>query len=305
MNRVLVTGANGFFGRHLVSHLLERGYDVIAGARNKETLVKIFPKVISLNILNQEEFQHISYPVDVIIHAAAQRLGPEQDPHSIRSLFNTNVFGTLNVLHYALALGIKKVIYCSSLCVYTLPQQLPISEEGRTSPLGNLDSYYGISKLTGELLLEQIRCDKKLHVTSLRLGRIYGPGDNSGGLLTEWKSKAEQGETIDVYGNGERSLDFIYIEDVVEGIESILKEEGMDGVMNLSSGVETTWKTLAQTFVEVFSRPERPSLLNYVSTGNKTRCYLDNSKIRKASGFIPRYSLKEGFLAWKENLKKS
>lgn len=299
MSQVLVTGASGFVGRRLVPLLLAAGHSVVAGTRHPEMVSDIGARVIRLDLTDRDTLTALPREVDVIVHAATERLDSKTDWLSRAEMVRVNTLGTLNMLEYAETCHIKRFVYCSTLSVYALPQMVPIQEDGWTYPVQAADSFYGISKLGGELLCARLQQEGRLKCHCLRLGRIYGPGENPQSLLSLWVQRASEGEEIVVYGDGQRSLDFIYIEDAICGIVAAVESDWEGGVVNVGSGVETTWRSLAETVVEVFSPPESRAPVRYVSAGARTRCYLDISQARAVLGFVPRFSLKEGLLAWR------
>ncbi len=298
MSRVLVIGASGFVGRRLVPALLKENHTVVAASRRSAVSIPGEVQQVPLDITDPESFKGLPEGIDTIVHAAADRPG-SASATAVRTAFLVNTLGTINVLAYAEALNIKRVVYCSTLSVYALPQAIPIAEEGRTYPVQAPDSYYGISKLAGESICERFRQERRLTCLSLRLGRIYGPGEYAGSLVSNWVQTARNREDIVVYGDGMRSLDFIYIDDAVRGIVNAVQARSEGGVINMGSGVETSWGTLAEAIVEVFSPPQGASKVVYIPEGNRERCYLDISLARTVLGFAPQFTLREGLLAWR------
>lgn len=302
MKNILVTGASGFLGRRLVSELTHFGYSVIAAARNLEGIQESDVKLVPLDIVDRAAFNRLPGNIDTIIHAAVVRPQPGKGWEDLRLALQTNLIGTLNLLEYAEENKIRKFIYCSTLSVYQLPQPLPIPEEGLTYPAGRFDSDYGILKLAGELLCTRLQTKEFCAFVSLRFGRIYGPTENSGSLLSQWIEQAKMGKEIIVYGNGERSLDFLYIEDAVRAIQQALNsEEG--GIFNLGYGEEVTWKVLAETIVSLFSPKEEVVPIRYIEDGDRSRCVLDTTRARKILNFIPGFSLEKGLRKWKESYR--
>ena len=191
------------------------------------------------------------------------------------------------------------MVYCSTMSVYALPQDMPVGEDGPTYPVNAEDSSYGISKLAGELLCSRGNNEGRIRCLCLRLGRIYGPGEADNSLFSQWAQQARNEEEIIVYGNGERSLDFVYIDDAIRAICLAAEVDWEGGIVNVSSGIETHWRNLAESIVNVFSPSGRANTIRYVNDGDKTRCYLKVDKVRQLLNFVPRYSLQEGLQAWK------
>ncbi len=301
MSRVLVTGASGFIGRRLLPVLVAGGHSVVAATRRPEALGDLGTKVILLNLADRKTFAALPRDVDVVVHAAAGRLDSETNWNGIAEMVRVNMLGTLNMLEYSESCGIKRFVYCSTMSVYALPQPVPICEDGPTYPAQGLDSFYGISKLGGELVCARLQQEGRLACQCLRLGRVYGPEESPQSLLSLWVREASEGKEIVVYSDGERSMDFIYIDDVIRGIIAAIESNWAGGVLNLGSGVETTWRRLAEAIVEVFSPPEAPARVRYVSAVNSKSRSLDVSQRQTVLGFLPRLSLKDGLLSWRSS----
>jgi UDP-glucose 4-epimerase len=299
MSHVLVTGAGGFLGRRLVLTLLQAGHSVVAAGRDLQRLTYSGAHAVALDVTEPAAFSRLPTGIDSIVHAAVERPKQQSGWAGLATALRVNTLGTLNVLEYAQAHRINKVMYCSTLVVYALPQPLPICENGPTYPVRGEDSYYGISKLAGELICARSSQEGRVNSLCLRLGRIYGPGEAAGSLLKLWAQQVCLGEELVVYGDGERSLDFIYVDDAARAISMALETDWAGGTVNVSSGVETTWRNLAETIGEVFSPPGRPAVIRYVAQGDRTRCYLDIAKAEQLLGFAPQFSLREGLQAWK------
>lgn len=299
MKKVLLTGASGFLGRWLVPALLREGHAVVAAARSAEALPEDKAMVVPLDVTDRESFAQLPAGIDTIIHAATLRPNEQAGWVGVAAAIEANILGTLYLLEYAAAHHTQKIVYCSTLAVYGLPQRLPIREDGPTYPIQAPDSHYAISKLAGELLCTRAHVERRVSCLCLRLARIYGPGENPNSLLSRWIREAREGREIVVHGNGERSLDFIYIEDAVRSICLAVRAEGVDGIVNVGSGVEVTWRLLAENVVELFSPAGRRTAIRYISHGDQTRCYLDVEKARAALGFTTRFSIVEGLKTWK------
>ncbi len=300
MSRVLVTGAGGFIGRRLVRALFARGHSVVAATHRPQPADDPEVQTVTGDLKDGRGLSAWPKDVEIIVHAAADRLDSDTDWASVADLLRVNTLGTLHVLSYAEMIGVKRIVYCSSLAVYALPQPLPIQEEGATYPVQAPDSFYGISKLGGELLCARLQHEGRLSCLCLRLARVYGPEEDPNTLLSRWVRSAGEGRSFAVYGDGKRSLDFLYIEDAVQGLVAAVESPSASGVMNLGSGRETTWRELAQTVIEVFAQPKSTRLVRYVPEGSLTRCFLDISKASGALGFSARYSLRDGLIAWRD-----
>lgn len=156
--KVLVIGATGFIGRHLVRALVSEGHQVLAASpRPLDWGDAPGATPCQLDITSPHSFRDLPDNVDVVVHVATARQGRIADRRSMAWLLEVNVRSTLNLLDYVRRRRIPRLVYCSSMSVYSPNQTLPISEEGATYPSDTLDSAYGIAKLCAELLCAQTR----------------------------------------------------------------------------------------------------------------------------------------------------
>lgn len=178
--------------------------------------------------------------VDYVYHEAAQagvRISVE-DPFKPN---NVNVVGTLNVLKAALESDVKKVINASSSSVYGKVKYLPFDEEHPTQPV----SPYGVSKLAAEQYCRVFYEVYGLPTTSLRYFTVYGPRMRPDLAISIFTRKMLANEPITVFGDGEQTRDFTYIEDVVEGNVALLSNKITNGkVLNIGHGNQITLNDL-------------------------------------------------------------
>jgi nucleoside-diphosphate-sugar epimerase len=155
----------------------------------------------------------------------------------------------LNLLKFICEAGIKKFVYVSSSLVYGHPEDLPVEERHIISPANS----YVLSKFIGESFCENVRIQQSKQVISLRISSPYGPYYTHRTVIPTFIEKAISSQDITVFGTGRRTQDFIYINDVIEGIIKFFFSS-TSGIFNLGSGKETTMISLAQTILSIFFR---------------------------------------------------
>ena len=241
----LVTGAAGFIGSALSKKILEMGHSVVTvdnfSTGNKSNI----PKEVELIegdcqsdlIINKLK----RYKFDAIFHIAGQSSGEISFQDPIYDL-QTNTQSTLLLLKLCEEISCSDFIYASSMSVYGDPDKLPVSEHADCNP----KSFYAVGKLASENYLK-IYSNKHLKTTALRFFNAYGPGQNLSnmkqGMVSIFLSMALKSNKINVRGDPNRFRDFIYIDDLINGIWSSLNRKGSNfEAINLSSGKKTTVK---------------------------------------------------------------
>jgi len=217
--------------------------------------------------------------IGAIFHLAAQ-LPRVTDFNNPFLSFDTNARETLNLLHAAYLNKIDRFIYSSSMAVYSEPPKyLPIDEKHPTRPR----THYGIGKLEGELYTQLYI--ETIKVTVLRYSGVYGMGQKTGAVVSQFIRQALNNELLILHGDGNQSTDLVYIKDVVRSNLLALERDKL-GIYNIGSGEETSIKALAQTILQL---TESSSNILFTAEESKRpfRCVLDISLARKVLGFQP------------------
>lgn len=251
MRKVLVTGGAGFIGTHLCQKLLEQGHKVKAldnfyrFDREKISELKSNKnfELIEADIREREEVEPHFQDVDHVVHLAAQSDVAGSLENKDYS-FETNVEGTWNVLRASEENNVERFIFASSREVYG-------DTEGKVSEDEELDpkNYYGASKASGEMYLDQFEEYSNLETYALRLANVYGPGDKDR-VIPIFLKKAKKNERMELYG-GDQVLDFIWIEDTVQAFTKIIKEGSEHRKINIGSGEGTSIRELAYLIKDV------------------------------------------------------
>jgi len=296
---ILVTGVTGFIGKHLVKRLLSSGYEVLGLSRKQIISRDRRFRALKFDIRDRHLFKNLkeySNEIEAVIHLAAwiPKRGILPD---FRQLMDANVYATLNLLEYVTENCKSRFIYASSASVYGHYKTLPVAETHPLRPHG----FYPISKLFGEFLCEEFR-ENGMQVIALRISAPYGPGYSNETVIPIFLNRGLKCEDITVFGKGIRSQDFIYIEDVIEGLMAALASKET-GICNLASGQETTMLALAQSILNVIPNSTSRILLGTKPDPQESyRMCLDIATIREKLGFTPGYSLMEGLADFRENL---
>ena len=290
--RVLVTGGAGFVGTNVVTHLLERGYEVTAlddlsaGARPEWWGRDSDPVCIEGGIEDQASVRRATEGIEGVVHLAA-RPGVADSVDRPDLDFQTNVLGTFTVFDAARQAGVSRFVFASSGAVLAAATP-PLREDMAPAP----KSPYGASKLYGEGITAAGDAFGMVGI-SLRFSNVFGPHcGHKKSVVASFLRQAQAREPLVIYGDGEQTRDFIYVDDICAAIERAL-EAGEGGVYHLGTGIETSVNDLAERVIAVTGtgagidrQPPRPA--------DATRSFVEYEAARKALGWSPQVTLEEG-----------
>jgi UDP-glucose 4-epimerase len=250
--RVLVTGGAGFIGSNLANKLSSNGqkvYVVDDLSRGKKEFLDKGIDLITAKIESKEATSSIrKIKPGFIVHLAAE-LNLAESLKNPQADLQKNLFPILPLLDVSREVKIKKFIFASSAAVFGVTNKLPVDEFCKKQPL----SPYGLSKLTCEYYLEYINRHFNLPYATLRFANVYGPNQNStaeGGVVAIFISKVLSGSMPIIYGDGEQTRDFIYVEDAVDAIIASLLSQ-VSGDFNVGTTKETTINQLFEIICKV------------------------------------------------------
>src|SRR4051812_12055912 len=246
MSRVLVTGGAGFIGSHVVDRLRAAGHE---------------PRILDLrpspfhddvdtaigDIRRLDDVLRALRGCDAVCHlaAAADVNLVVQDPAAAEEL---NARGTLNVLDAARELGVKRVVYASTIWVYSDVEGERADEE---TPLRAPAHLYTATKLAGELYCRSYAELYGLEPTILRFGIPYGPRARPAAVVPAFVGRALAGEALTIAGTGEQCRRFVYVEDLAEGVVRALAPEAANRTYNLVGNEDVSIREIAETVREV------------------------------------------------------
>jgi len=255
LGRVLVTGATGFIGRHLVGELCREGWEVVALTRRECRLP--WPagprlRLVQGDLTDPATIERAVAQVDAVCHLAAFIPPDLEDPTAARPCLEVNALAALRIAELA-AQRSARVVFFSSGQVYC-PSDQPRAEEAPTYPVHRA-TYYLASKLLGELYIEHVRLLSGLPAVTLRVGSCYGLGMPERSVVARFMTVALAGLPLELWDGGVARYDFVYVDDVVHLARAALRG-GAPGVYNAGSGRGTSVLELAQTLATVFADKE-------------------------------------------------
>ena len=305
MNKILVTGADGFIGSHLVENLVRQGHDVRAFVHYNSFnswgwLDSCSPDVagqfhvFSGDVRDPHGVRAAVQDCGVVLHLAAL-IGIPYSYHSPSTYVDTNIKGTLNVLQAARDLGIDQVIHTSTSEVYGSAQFVPMTE---LHPLEG-QSPYSASKIGADQMALAFHRSFRTPVTIIRPFNTYGPRQSARAVIPTVITQLARGGGSVELGSLDPTRDFSFVSDTVCGfISAIGSETSFGQVINLGSGFEVsiaqTVEMIAEVMgvtTEVLTQVERmrPPL------SEVERLWADNSKAREMLGWQPSYGGIDGF----------
>jgi len=302
IGKALVTGGAGFIGSNLVERLLSGGSEVrvldnfATGHRENLSGFEAEVDVVEGDIQSYERVSNAVRGCDVVFHQAALPSVPRsiQDPLTSNS---SNVIGTLNVLLAARDAGARRVVFASSSSVYGANRDLPKREEMPTVPI----SPYAVAKLAAENYCRAFHEVYGLETVAIRYFNVFGPRQDPlsayAAVIPNFMTAILDGRRPVVYGDGEQSRDFTYVDNTVDANLLAATVEGVAGeVMNVACGERISLNGLLEELAEISGDeveadylPGRP--------GDVPHSLADISKAQELLGFEPRVGLREGLAA--------
>jgi UDP-glucose 4-epimerase len=300
---IVITGGCGLIGSSTVDLLL-RDYSpariVILDNLSRGTLANIEravrdPRVTFVpgDIRDRAVVREAMHGLDAVLHMAALRITAcAAEP---REAFSVMCEGSYNVVEAAQACGVKKVVAASTASIYGPAETFPTSEHHH--PYNNR-TWYGASKIMLEGLLRSFNDMYGLPYVALRYFNVYGPRMDIHGKYTEvlirWMERIAAGQAPMIFGDGQQTMDFVYIDDVARANVLALASDVGDDVFNVASGTETSLNQLAAMLLKVMGSDSRVDYGPERSVNAVPRRLADTSKAARLLGFRTEVDLEEG-----------
>lgn len=292
----LILGGNGFIGSHLVDRLLANGHMVRVFDKYEERYRKPLPQVDYRHgdFGNRGLLAEALQGIDMVFHLISTSL-PKTSNDDPAYDVQSNVIETLFLLEKCLEFGVKKVVYISSGgTVYGRPLHLPVTEDSPHEP----ECSYGITKLTIEKYLSLYRQLHGLEYVVVRPSNPYGSRQNPHGIqgaIPVFLGKVSRGEPVEIWGDGEVVRDYLYIDDLVDGICCAAFTRSTERIFNMGSGEGVSLNQLVTT-IRAVTRKEL--VVNYSPSRSfdVPAIYLDVARAKAQLGWTPVTSLRDGLL---------
>jgi UDP-N-acetylglucosamine/UDP-N-acetyl-alpha-D-glucosaminouronate 4-epimerase len=297
--KALVTGGAGFIGSHMVERLLRDGHPVrvldnfATGHRANLDPFLDDVELIEGDVQSYERAHNAVRGCEVVFHLAALPSVPRsiQDPLTSTA---SNVTGTLNVLLAARDEGVRRVVFASSSSVYGPQTEYPQREDAATRPI----SPYAVSKLAAEGYCRAFTQVYALETVAVRYFNVFGPRQDPlsqyAAVIPKFITAVTSGESPVIFGDGEQSRDFTYIDNTIDGTLLASIAEGVAGeTFNIACGVDTTLNELVAEIGELAGKPVEATHAE-PKPGDLRRSLADISRAREALGYEPAVDLRAG-----------
>lgn len=302
--RCLVTGGSGFIGSHVVDALLNAGHDVrIFDMRNPKWVdpirVKKEPDFYQGSLLDLEQLRMALDDMEIVLHLAAVAdvsLVEKAPFHAHR----INVEGTLNLLEAMRYAGPKRIVYASTVWVYS-GSTMGIVGENNALPVPN--HFYTATKLTGEYYCMNYARHYELEYTILRYGIPYGPRARTAAVIPTFVGKALKGESLTIAGDGEQGRCFLYVEDLADAHVKVLEnlEVSKNQVYNVDGKEKITINQIVGYLEKCPGIPlDVRRVYQEARRSDFTGQVVSIEKVKRDLGWVPTTSFDEGLRRYVE-----
>lgn len=291
--RILVTGGSGFIGSHLVDELVSRGHNV-----------SIIDNLSTGNVKNINKNARF-YSTDITDKNSLEKIFKDEHPNYVFHLAaNTNVplsvkdprfdfkslEGSINIISLSCDYKINRLIYSSSGFIYGNTSKLPISENEPFQPV----SPYAITKISSEYYIRYYHQTKGLPYLIFRFATVYGPRQEKG-AMADYISKLSANKQAEIYGDGSKTRDYIYIKDVVDVFTKMfdLKIITEMPIFNIGTAKETSLKELYFTIAKLLRKSPQP-IYKPQRAGELEKYCLSYKKINRLTSWKPKFNISQG-----------
>lgn len=310
---ILLTGGAGFIGSHLAERFLEAGHGVVVldnfddfydpdvKSRNLEH-ARRFDRFMEIrgDIREPASYARVPDDIDTVVHLAA-RAGVRPSIKDPQLYVDVNLRGTMDLLEFMRARGIKRLLFGSSSSVYGDNAPVPFRED---EPGDRPISPYAATKRAGELLVHSHNHLWGIGAVCLRFFTVYGPRQRPDLAICKFARMLTEGEPIPMFGDGTSERDYTYIDDIVDGIDGaldyLLRNPGTYEVVNLGSARTISLRRMIEEVAAAMDIEPRIARLGE-QPGDVLRTFADVAKAERLFGYRPSLPFREGvhrFATW-------
>jgi UDP-glucose 4-epimerase len=296
--RFFITGVAGFIGSALANQLIKedhyvRGLDDLSTGDPNRLLPEV--EFIRGDINDRPKLWTLLQDIDCVYHVAARVVVPESVLYP-REYNHVNVDGTVTLMEAMRDVGVRRVVFTSSGAIYGNQTTQPVEETAIPQPR----SPYAVSKISAEYYVHTIGGLWGIETVNLRIFNTFGPGQKlpptHPPVIPYLLKQAKQNSTLVIHGDGNQTRDYIYIDDVVNGLRAAATAKNINHeTINIGSGRETSVRELAKLVAEILEK--KPEFVyNSKNDGGPGRMCADISKAREKLNFHPLTPLEIGLM---------
>jgi len=295
--RILVTGGAGFIGSHLCERLVAQGHEVLCldnfFTGRRENIIPLLDNP-HFEVMRHDVIEPILLEVDQIYNLACPASPIHYQYNPVKTV-KTNVMGVINMLGLAKRVR-ARILQASTSEVYGDPLEHPQKEDykGNVNPIG-LRSCYDEGKRLAETLMMDYHRQSKVDIRIARIFNTYGPRmlENDGRVVSNFIVQALRGEAVTLYGEGEQTRSFCYVDDLLEGLIRLMNTENVHSPVNLGNPAEFTIRQLAEEVMKICGSNAGFQYLPLPEDDPKQR-RPDITRAQTWLGWNPTISLREG-----------
>jgi UDP-glucose 4-epimerase len=293
--RFLITGGAGFLGSALANHLVREGHRVWVlddlSAGDPASLYKDVSFTRG-DVRDIPRLWTLLKGMDCVYHLAARVSVSESILYPVE-YNDVNVGGTVSLMTAARDAAIKRVVFASSGTIYGEQKEQPIKETARPNP----PNPYAVTKIAAEYYLSAMGALYGIETVILRIFNAYGPGQaappSHAPVIPQFVRQALSGGSVVIFGKGEQTRDFVYVDDVVQALVAAATAQAQGLIINIGAGREVSVKGLVRGLEEILGR-RMPSLFSTAQDGGVSRMRADISLAQRVLGFTPQVTIEEG-----------
>ena len=304
--KILVTGGAGFIGSNVVDALVNKGNEVAVVdnlSTGKRENLNPKAKFYNIDIRDGNALKLVfqEFRPEVVYHFAAQ-IDVRKSVSDPSFDAEVNVVESVNLFKLAVDFGVKRIIFSSTGgALYGYVDKIPADEDTPIRPI----CAYGVAKYCVEQYLDYFKRLYGIERVILRYANVYGPRQDplgEAGVIAIFTGRILRGEPITIFGDGNQTRDYIFIEDVVSA--NLLALNGKEGVYNIGTGIETSVNELVHIFEKLLGKKINP-VYALKRQGEVDMIALDIEKAKKELGFEVKYNIEEGIKKTVEWHKKT
>ena len=293
MKNIAIIGGNGFIGTNTAIELANNGYNVTILDKDKRTLIDERVEYKQVNALDYKKLLHcLSLKKYDAVYMFAAISDSKENHNDIKYAVNTNIMTLTNTLDAMYELNINRIIFSSTVWVYSVCENTEVNEESNLS-ITNSEHIYTTCKLTCEAIIQNYQKVKGINFTILRYGIAYGPNCHPDTVMSKFITNAINNEPLIVTGDGKIYRNFLFVSDHAKGNRLALQEKAKNEIINLEGAQTISIKNVAERIQELHNNDVK-IIYTDERLGDYKGKVVDNTKAKKLINWEPKVNFLKG-----------